>query len=106
MSPDESHEDIQWAGAPHLSKKEKLELFFLEKSRLWGKPIAAFQYLERAYKKAGDELFIRDCSNRTRNNAIKIKEWRLRLDIRKKFLTMGVVRQWNRLPGEVVDASS
>jgi len=28
------------------------------------------------------------------------------LGIRKKFLTVRVVRQWNRLPREVVDAAS
>ena len=80
--------------------------FNLEKRRLQGDVIAAFQYLKRAYRKAGEGLFIRACSNRTRENGFKLEEGRFRLDTRKKLFTVSVVRHRNRLPREVVDAPS
>ncbi|KFR17145.1 hypothetical protein N306_06120, partial [Opisthocomus hoazin] len=39
-------------------------------------------------------------------NGCKLKEGRFRLDIRKKFFTMRVMKHWHRLPREAVDAPS
>ncbi|PKU47492.1 hypothetical protein llap_2232 [Limosa lapponica baueri] len=71
-------------GLEFLSYEDRLResgLFILEKRRLRGDLIAAFQF-----------------------NGFKLKEGRFRLDTRKKFFTVRVVRHWNRLPREVVDA--
>jgi len=93
----------------HFSCEERLRevgLFSLEKSRLQGCVIAAYQYLKRDYKKDGDKLFSRACCDRLRGNGFKLKEGRFRLDIRKTFFTMRVVKHWKRCPREVVNAPS
>ncbi|KAK4815336.1 hypothetical protein QYF61_000168 [Mycteria americana] len=96
-------------GLEHLSYEDRLKelgLFSLEKRRLQGDLLAVFHYLKEAYKKAGEGLFTRAGSNRPRGNGFKLKEGRFRLDIRKTFFTVRVMRHRKRLPREVVDAPS
>ena len=87
-------------GLEHLPSEDRLRelaLFSLQKKRLQGDLIAAFQDLKGAYRKAGKRLFIRTGSDRTRGNGFKQEEGRFRLDIRKKFFTVRVVRCCNML---------
>ena len=81
-------------------------LFNVGKRRLQGDLTAALQYLKAAYKKAGEGLFTRACSDRTSGNGLKLKEGRFRSDIRKKFFTVRVVKPWTRFPREAVDVPS
>ena len=62
--------------------------------------------MKGAYKQAGEGLFTRSCGDRTKGNGFKLKEGRFRLDLRKKFFAMRMVRPWNRLPREAVDVPS
>ena len=54
-------------GLEHLSYEEGLKelgLFSLEKRRLQGDLVAAFQYLKGAYRQDGEGLFTRACSDK------------------------------------------
>ena len=91
---------------PYLERLRELGLFSPEKRRLQGDLRAVFQCLQGGCKKAWDRLFSRVCGDRTRGNDFKTKEGGFRLDIKEKLCSIRVVRQWNRLPREVVDALS
>jgi len=93
----------------HLSYEERLQelgLFSLEKRRLWGDLVAAFQYLNGAYRKDGENMSSRACCSRMRSNGFKLREGRFTLDIRKKLFILRVVKHCNRLPREVVEKPS
>ncbi|PKU46392.1 hypothetical protein llap_3319 [Limosa lapponica baueri] len=71
--PEETTKMIR--GLEHLSYEDRLRevgLFSLETRRPWGDLIAAFQYLKGDYKKAGEGLFTRACSDRMRDNGFKL----------------------------------
>ena len=67
----------KWSeGLDHLSYAEKVRqlwLFSLEKRRVQGHLVAAFQYIKGAYRKDRERLFTRTCSGRIRRNSFKME---------------------------------
>ena len=55
------------------------------------------------YRKVSEFLIWSD-RDTTGRNGFKLKEGRVRLNVRRKFFIVGVLRHWHRLPREAVDA--
>ncbi|KAK4826712.1 hypothetical protein QYF61_010927 [Mycteria americana] len=67
---------------------------------------AGYSFLRRGSGEGGADLFSLGSSDRTRGNGSKLHQGRFRLGIRKHLFTKRVVKPWNRLPREMVDAPS
>ena len=89
---------------PCEDRLRELGLFSLEKAARWSD--SGCSVSKGGYKKEGYRLFSRVCCDRTRGNGFKLKEGSFRLDTRKKFFIIRVVRHWNRLSRELVGAPS
>lgn len=89
-----------------MRKDRELELSSLENEKAPGRPSSSPSVFTGHYKKDGDRVFSRLCCDRRKGNGFKIKEDRLRLDIKNEFFTMRVVKHRHRSPREVVGAPS
>jgi len=81
-----------------------LGLSSLERRRLRGDLFALYSFLRRGRVKGGAEPCSLGSSDRTPGNGSNLQQGRFTLDMRKHFCTERVVKLWNRLHGEGVDA--
>lgn len=63
------------------------------------------KHLKGTYKRGGEGLFTKACSDRTRRNAFKMNEDRFRLH-KEEILHCGAGETWHKLCREAVDAPS
>ncbi|KAK4817236.1 hypothetical protein QYF61_005258 [Mycteria americana] len=84
-------------GMSYGARQRALDLSSLEQRRLWGDLIALYSFLRRECGEGG-ALWYPVLGH--------LHQGRFRLDMRKHFFTVRVVKHWNRLPREVVDAPS
>uniref|UniRef100_K7F1E4 Reverse transcriptase domain-containing protein n=1 Tax=Pelodiscus sinensis TaxID=13735 RepID=K7F1E4_PELSI len=82
-------------GLEHMTYEKRLKelgLFSLQKRRMRGDLVAAFNILKGGSKEAGERLFTVVTDGRTRSNGLKLQWETCRLDIRKNYFTRAVPR--------------
>ena len=89
---------------PYEVRLKRLNLFSLEKRRLRGDLIQVYKYLNKFSNVDHSKLFELQTNLRTRNNGQSIQTRRCNTDIGRSYFSNRVIRHWNNLPAEVVNA--
>ena len=105
--PEEGHNNGPKDGTPLLwGQAGRAEAVQLGEEKVLRRPEGTCQYLKGNWRKKGNRFFSRVCRGRTRISGFKLKRGRFRLDIRKKFFIVRMMRHWHRLPRGVVSVPS
>jgi len=89
VGPEEVHKDAQRTGAPLLWRQAERVGVAQPGEEKALRIYCGIPVPKGAHRKDRERLFIRECSERVRDDGFKLKEKRVRLDIRKKVFTLG-----------------
>ena len=93
-------------GRSYEERLRDLGLFSLERRRLRGDLIETYKMIRGLDRVDSDSLFPRMEKASTRGHGFKLRGGSYRTDVRGRFFTQRVVRDWNALPDAVVNAPS
>ena len=81
-------------------------LVTLEERRNRGDLIETFKIIKGFSKVDYTKWFTLSHNNRTRGHRYKLNKPKSRLEIRRNFFSLRVINEWNKLPNDVVEATS
>ena len=90
---------------PYAERLSGLKLLGLKCRRLRNDMIQVYKYLHKAYNVVND-ILVRDTSERTRGNSLKLVKQRFKKEIRKNYFSLRVTNIWNSLPNDIVMAKN
>ena len=90
---------------PYAERLSVLKLPSLKYRRLRNDMIQVYKYLHKEYNVVND-ILVRDTSERTRGNSLKLVKQRFKREIRKNYFSLRVTNIWNSLPNDIVMAKN
>ena len=89
--------------SPCAERLSVLKLPNLKYRRLRNDMIQLYKYLHKEYN-VGNDILVRDTSERTRGNSLKLVKQRFKKEIRKNYISLRVTDIWNSFPNDIVMA--
>ena len=90
----------------YLDRLRECQLLPLEKRRVRGDLIETFKIMNGIDRIARNKFFELNTGSRTRGHKFKLAKQRSRLEIRRNYFSQRVVNNWNKLPDNVINAST
>ena len=91
------------ASLPYEERLKEMKMPSLKYRRKRGDLIEAYKYTHGHYN-VNQHLLQIESESRTRGHSYKLKKQSCRLDVRKNFFSVRIVKEWNNLPAKIAEA--